>query len=289
MIETLKEPRTKIPGTRMHRIYLDNNFFDQRLAQLNPSDISAAFEDAGLQWCFSEELCLELLDSIKKLDNRKIELMKSWARLILELLPTSQIYRNYAHLIIEEVKGETPEVFYSSNRLTENFGQQVRVLADGVIESETKRAWTFSKKMKTSDQDFSLGLETLREQGAKDLPFEDFAFFLLKKLLCDVRTEGRPEERAKRIVASLSAFPHIRCFLYAAHKLSYERQGRRHHFDLRHLVYATDVDLFITNDEQAASLAKQIFDSKPKVLTQKGLLDRLALVPTPEFGLGVEN
>ena len=48
-------------------------------------------------------------------------------------------------------------------------------------------------------------------------------------------------------------------------------------FDQRHLVYATGMDYFISDDCQLAILAKQIFQAKPKVVTQEAFFNILGI------------
>lgn len=253
----------------IQNVYLDNNFFNLRLTKCDPNILAQSFTSAGLRWCLSEELLLELFNSARQSENiEKRQKMQYWASFCLALWPNSEVFRKFSQIILEELKRKLSDIFYEKEEIKPIKGL-LEKLSKGEFNSNILlSAFKSADELKNSDNIFHQKLQGLRQGGAKRLVFVQFSKVLLNKVLNDVQSQD-VERKTGEIMSDLSVFPHVRTFLFTAHSLSYKRTGKSHYFDQRHLVYATDMDYFVSDDNQMAILAKQIFQTKPKVVTQK--------------------
>jgi len=229
----------------MNQVYFDNNFFSRRLAGLDTTVLATQCIARDLQWCFSEELLFELFDSIKADSSETRDLMVRWVNFCLGLFPQSKIFRNSARIVIDELERQSAVLFESDPNAKERIRGLFNSLSEGNLPPKIGIVWATSEQIRTSDERFRLDLEGFRGKGAKQLAFNDFAFIFLRKHFHTLKHE-EPEKRAQEILSSLCDYPNLRTFLLVAHKLSYERTGKGHRSDLRHLVYTTSVDLFVT-------------------------------------------
>lgn len=253
-------------------VYFDNNFFNFKLIQRNQQSLAQHFISAGLQWCFSEELLLELFNSIQKRNIEKQQMMTCWASFCLSLWPNSKVLRNSSQIVLEEIEGRIPKKFAEE----ENINLVKEILGDlsmGTVPSNISLAWERMREVKNSDEQFLLEIQDFRQKGTKDLSWEEFSMILLKKIL-SVNSSQDPGKKSMEIISNLSLFPHTRTFLFVAHTLSYTRTGKRHLFDQRHLVYATGMDYFVTDDGPTVTLANRIFQGRPDVITQQEFFTR---------------
>lgn len=261
---------------RLKNIYLDNNFFNLRLAHLDQQSLAQYFASAGLQWCFSEELLLELFYSIQEPNTEKRQMMTRWASFCLALWPNSKVFQNYARILLGELDKKNMNMFYEKEEVGP-IKEILDELSEGKTPSNISFAWEKNNEVKNSDEQFCLRLQALRQKGARELPLEQFSIlFLMKRLAVDSPQDV--EGRVREIVSNLLMYPHMRTYLSAAHKLSYVRTGKRHMFDQKHLVYATDMDYFVTDDGPMAILANQIFQGRPSVLTQEEFFELIGVV-----------
>jgi hypothetical protein len=261
---------------KMVQVYFDNNFFSRRFAGLDIVALATQCISRDLQWCFSEELLFELFDAVKADNNKTRELMARWANFCLELSPQSKIFRNSARIVIDELERKSAVLFESDPNATERIRGFFSSLSEANLLPKIQIVWAASEQVRASDEKFRLDLEGFRKKRAKKLAFNDFAFIFLRRHF-DTLECGEPEKTAQEILSGLCSYPHLRTFLLAAHKLSYERTGKGHRADLRHLVYATSVDLFVTDDDPTTTLAKEIFGSKPRVITQQQFLSEIGV------------
>lgn len=266
------------------KIAVDNNFFDS-FKRCSDAGVKQAIRSEFISRRFSFYPTIQLFSELLGLYNTgKERLLKEYSVLMLDMMHY-RFFNEWNKIIRIELGCISDETIFLSEDFVNRIKETLRFLSKGkrTEHLEFLVNWVRANKQESYDFYKQSRTEASKLEGIKEFSKLSFSETLKLEAVSQWKEEqlkyifsklGKAISR-KELISILSnpiKYPYLHTYfklvigLYRIHVLQQRKVDKGDSYDLRQLVYLTNLDYFVSDDDRLAELAGDVFGKLCKVI-----------------------